>query len=97
MNLNNIILLWSNVYHGQKLKLRVFSYVTILRKLGLDPDEANELAERIMNTASINIISRLESKIDSQNSKYNFLIVIASVALTVGLAVGGWLLATGGS
>ncbi|MCY4223972.1 MAG: hypothetical protein OXF06_03955 [Bacteroidetes bacterium] len=85
------------MYHGQKLKLRVFSYVTILRKLGLDPDEANELAERIMNTASINIISRLESKIDSQNSKYNFLIVIASVALTVGLAVGGWLLATGGS
>jgi len=69
----------------------------LLRKLGLDPDEANELAERIMNTASINIISRLESKIDSQNSKYNFLIVIASVALTVGLAVGGWLLATGGS
>ena len=76
----------------------------LLRKLGLDPDEANELAERIMNTASINIISRLESKIDAQNtkidiqnSKYNFLIVIASVALTVGLAVGGWLLATGGS
>jgi len=46
--------------------------------------------------AAANIISRLESKLDTQNSKYNFLIVIASAALTIGLAVAGWLLITGG-
>ena len=35
-------------------------------------------------------------KLDAQNTKYNFLLIIASTALTIGLAVGGWLLATGG-
>ncbi|MCY4001841.1 MAG: hypothetical protein OXF06_11055 [Bacteroidetes bacterium] len=75
----------------------------LLRKSGLDSDEANELTERITNMASSNVIAEIrsytksqDSKFDSLKSKYNFLIVIASAALTIGLAVGGWLLATGG-
>jgi len=45
----------------------------LLRKAGLKPDEANELTENISDMASANIVSRfeskLESKLDVQNSK----------------------------
>ncbi len=54
---------------------RVFQ---LLRKFGLKSDEANELTERIINMASTNVLvridlisARLESKFDSQNSKFD--------------------------
>jgi len=68
----------------------------LLRKVGHNPDDAIELTEIISNMASINIVSRLESKIDAQNSKYNLLIGLVTGGLTafVALAVAiiGWLL-----
>ncbi len=45
---------------------------------------------------SDNIVSRLEAKIDAQNSKCNLLIALVCAGLTIPLAVGGWLMATGG-
>ncbi len=67
----------------------------LLRKSELDPDEANELTERISTMASANIISRLESKIDSQNTKidaqttkYNVLIwVIGTSTILLSLVI----------
>ncbi len=60
----------------------------LLRKSELDPDEANELTERISTMASANIISRLESKIDSQNTKYNVLIwVIGTSTVLLSLVI----------
>ncbi len=50
--------------------------------------ELNELTERISDMASANIVSRLESKIDAQSSKYNLLIVLVGAGLTFALAVG---------
>ncbi len=48
----------------------------MLRKSGLEADEANELTERITNMASTNVLgridtisARLESKFDAQNSR----------------------------
>ncbi len=50
----------------------------LLRKSELKADEANELTERITNMASTNVLdridtisARLESKFDSQNSKFD--------------------------
>ncbi len=50
----------------------------LLRKSGLEADEANKLTERITNMASTNVLdridtisARLESKFDSQNSKFD--------------------------
>ncbi len=43
--------------------------------------------------ASANIVSCLESKIDAQSSKYNFLIALVGAGLTFALAV-GWLIVT---
>ncbi len=75
----------------------------LLRKSGLDSDEANELTERIQNMTASSFKNEFDSfknvvegKLDTQNTKYNTLIVIASAALTIGLAVAGWLIATGG-
>ncbi len=75
----------------------------LLRKSGLDSDEANELTERIQNMTTSSFKNEFDSfknvvegKLDTQNTKYNTLIVIASAALTIGLAVAGWLIATGG-
>ena len=60
----------------------------LLRKFGLKPDEANELTERIGNMASSNIVSRLESKIDAQNTKYNILIwAIGFAGLVISAAI----------
>ncbi len=68
------------------------------RKAGLDPDEANELTERT-NTMSPNTIfeqidasiASLESKIDSQNTKYNVLIwaiTFAGIVISAAIVFG---------
>jgi len=50
----------------------------LFREAGLSPDDANNLTERISNMASVNVLDRidairahLESKFDSQSSKFD--------------------------
>jgi len=56
----------------------------LLRKAGHKPDDAVEL---IFNMASANIVSRfeskLESKLDAQNTKYNILIWAIGIGTTL--------------
>ena len=69
----------------------------LLRKTGLSDTEAVKLIDIIGKMASTNLISRLESKIDSQNAKidaqntkYNVLIVVIAIigaALTIALSI----------
>jgi len=59
----------------------------LLRKAGHKPDDAVELTELIFNMASANIVSRfeskLESKLDAQNTKYNILIWAIGIGTTL--------------
>jgi len=45
----------------------------LLRKAGLEPDEAVELTERLGNMASSNVINEIRSYTKSQDSKFDFL------------------------
>jgi len=45
----------------------------LLRKAEHEPDEAVELAERISNMASTNVIAEIRSYTKSQDSKFDFL------------------------
>lgn len=62
---------------------RITHVARLLRKAGLTCDEANELTEIIGNMASENIIARLESKMDAQNTKYNFLLWFIGVGVAL--------------
>ncbi len=71
----------------------------LLRNSGLDPDEANELTERIKIMLSNSVFDRMDSsnarleskidaqntKIDAQNTKYNTLIIILSILAATGI------------
>jgi len=58
-----------------------------LRKAGHKSNDAVELTELIFNMASANIVSRfeskLESKLDAQNTKYNILIWAIGIGTTL--------------
>jgi hypothetical protein len=61
----------------------------LLRKTGLDEDEAYTLVQEIQNMAAANLIARFESKLDAQNAKIDSLRWV----LGAGLAALGLLVA----
>ncbi|MCY4000606.1 MAG: hypothetical protein OXF84_07365 [Bacteroidetes bacterium] len=57
----------------------------LLRKAGLDSDEANELTERIKNMAASSFKTEFDSFKESMNTKYNLLIWIVGILAGAGV------------
>ncbi|MCY4232212.1 MAG: hypothetical protein OXE59_00485 [Bacteroidetes bacterium] len=57
--------------------------LSTVQKSGLDLDESVEFTEYIFNMVPIKIVSRLKSKIDAQNTKYNLLIWMIGAGIAI--------------
>lgn len=55
----------------------------LLRKTGLNEDEAYTLVQELQNMAAANLIARFESKLDVLNSKLNMLMWIIGAAVAI--------------